>query len=530
MGLFNRNKNNKELNDIKEEVNNIKEEINNIKTETNKLNENINNTKTKIENNQKQDKEKIDKEKIDKEKIDKELTNQESKIENIDLLLTKLQETQEHQNNKLIKLQKSFNKLLNILQVTDLSEKQGKKHLYEFYYSNEPYSRLSLEGNKIRGARGILDFTITDIISLKENLSKYHEENYSLMKISKIHNIKSGSIRRVIWNIEEGNFDEIIEEYQNNSSDNEKPLEKQKQDNEKPLEKQKHKLKMADRYKVEFKRAVDSHGAIYTLNGKKMPYDIEDIIELKRCIEDENNHTISDVLKTFDYSYTAGCRLIWNIEEGNFDKLIDDWKSNCHTNYEEFETTKRLHLRRIPKSLQSKLPKNIIVIEGGELYSKNWGRNLSYTIQDVLLLQERIPDFNKYPTFKELFEGFELSLVSLKTLVWRIEEGCFDDLISEYLSRNYTYENNFNRLFIDGQNTGLSIDKCISIIELIINSTNKTETVNRLIKMYPTINSKYIRILSEEYDNINLSKVLKKEVRKIPKINNPQKRRELGVY
>ena len=68
------------------------------------------------------------------------------------------------------------------------------------------------------------------------------------------------------------------------------------------------------------------------------------------------------------------------------------------------------------------------------------------------------------------------------------------------------------------------------IVDCIVNENNKQECVNRLIKNYSSTKPKYIRIISEEYNNINLSKVLKKEVRKVDKVDNPQKRRELGVY
>ena len=115
-------------------------------------------------------------------------------------------------------------------------------------------------------------------------------------------------------------------------------------------------------------------------------------------------------------------------------------------------------------------------------------------------------------------------------IVWNIEEGNFDELIDEYNSRNYTYENIMNNLYIDGENTGLTIEKCNLIVDCIVNENNKQECVNRLIKNYSSTKPKYIRIISEEYNNINLSKVLKKEVRKVDKVDNPQKRRELGVY
>ena len=48
--------------------------------------------------------------------------------------------------------------------------------------------------------------------------------------------------------------------------------------------------------------------------------------------------------------------------------------------------------------------------------------------------------------------------------------------------------------------------------------------------MYPTINSKYIRIISDNYNNPNLSKILTRTTKKVEKIDNPQKRKEAGVF
>ena len=165
-------------------------------------------------------------------------------------------------------------------------------------------------------------------------------------------------------------------------------------------------------------------------------------------------------MKDFPHNYFTGCRLVWAIEEGDFDELIETWQNKPK---KQKDKSKAKHFREVPQSLQNPLSHQLEIIDGGELYNKSWGRSLGYTIQDVLIIQERIPDFNRYPTFEDLSEGFDMSLNAIKTMVWRIEEGYFDDVIQEYLLRNYTYENNFNRLFIDGKNTGLSIDKCVSI-------------------------------------------------------------------
>lgn len=397
MSLFGRNKNKEEIEEIKKEINDVKQSIVD-------LNEDYEDKSSKLKNC-------IESENKNNKSLFEQYENKflelDSKMDNINERIDGIIEFQHSLVDKLAKLTNVETKKTKEKKVK--TKKDGKKGSYD--YMADLYSGLHLSGENILGKRNRkLPYTINDVISIKENLDDYSKKGYSGDKIGRIYGIGTNTIQKVIYNIQQGVFDDLIEEYLSQRN------------------------KMAEP-----------------------------------------------------------------------------------------------HLRKVSKSLQKKVNGDFLLGDGGELYTSG-GRALSYNIQEVLMVQERIPNFNDYPTFEDLGEGIDMTMPSIKTLVWRIEEGCFDGVIQEYLSRNYTYENNFNRLFIDGSNTGLSINSCVSIVECIINAPNKLETVNKLIKMYPTIESKYIRILADEYNNPNLGKVLKKEVRKIPKIDNPQKRKEAGVF
>lgn len=260
-----------------------------------------------------------------------------------------------------------------------------------------------------------------------------------------------------------------------------------------------------------------------------LKFTIDDVISIKENLKyfHEKKYTITKIGELYSINKDTIARLIYNIEEGVFDEVIEKYTS---INQKHDIKNSSSHFREIPPSLRSRLKGNFIIVNGGELLNQTTGRKTKYTIQDIIEIQKMIPDFKKYPTIEDMDECLDMSIQSLKTLIWRIEEGYFDELINEYLSRKYTYENDVNRLFIDNKNTGLTIDNCISIIECIMNSSDKREVVNNLIRMYPNVDSKYIRIIADEYNNPNLNRILKKEVKKIEKIDNPQKRRELGVY
>ena len=376
-----------------------------------------------------------------------------------------------------------------------------------------PYTHVELKGNDLFSAKRKFSFNIENVIGIKENLKEYNDKGMSLRAIAKKHNIGSDVIYRLIWNIEEGVFDEVIAQYK-----------KQREESER-----KHCRKVSDSQKrglninnIEY----NSDGELYS-RGRKLHYTIDDIKLLKERIPDfENYPSNSSLLGDLNIGEYGGSILIWRIEEGYYDELIKKYDNGIGVNNDVVDE-KNYHIFKLGKSYHTPFD-NLQVGHGGELYSRN-NQRLSFTIFDVIELKNRIYS-NKYKVIKELYDGFDMSRQLCNKIIWNIEEGNFDELIEEYSTRNYTYENKINRLYIDGEDTGLTIDNCNFIIECLINENNKQKALNRLIKNYPATKPKYIRILGEEYNNINLNKVLKKEVPKVEKQNNPQKRREQGIY
>ena len=508
MNIFG-NKNKKEIETIKQNVEEISTTINEVKDNNNLMKkdfeEKYDELESKIKENHKKTKSVLEKQlkliEHDDEVFQSMFDQHEKKILKI--------------SNKIDNIERLLNNLINTQNISKETVKNepnsSKKHLYDSISKKELYSNVQLKDNRIKGDKKLFKFTIDDVISIKTHLKQYHDENLSSVAIGEMYGLANGTIQRLIYNIEEGVFDDLIKEYQS-QNDNSKS----------------HKIDIAECYRVKQHRTMDDDGTLFSSKGRA-PYNIKDIILLKEAINNENNKTAGEVLKDFSYAHPTGCKLIWSIEEGCFDELIRRWNAKkFNTIPTQKKQKKKKHLRKVSKSLQQPLPKSTQLNEDGSFYNGN--KNLSYTIYDVITMKNRIPNFDKYPSFEDLAEDFDLTITSIKVMIWRIEEGYFDNMIKEYLSRTYSYKNNFNRLFINGEDTGLSINKCISMVECIINNPNKAKTVNNLIKMYPTINSKYIRIIAEEYNNPNLSKILKKEIKEVERIDNPQKRREQGVF
>lgn len=516
MGIFNRK--NEEIKELKDRADDLQRQVIDLQKELSEMKQGL------ADDNERFVKKMDDFEEFFKKSIENRINNVIKEITDVKFSFDEKIDEIDKDKEEIAKL----NKKVDLLQ--EISTKQnelitinqtpaqvapttgGKKHLFEMNGSfASPYKEIKLHGDTLMSYKRKFSFTIEDVIDIKENLQKYYEEGLSVRAIGKLHGITSDSIYKLVWNIEEGYFDKVIDEYM--------VLISEYDENKINHLRTVSKAQQRDLNKENI--SYDSDGNLFS-SGRRLHYTIDNIKELKKRIPDfEKYPTNRDLLNDMGIGDFGGAVLIWRIEEGYFDEIIDEY-DKVNEGIEE-----NWHIFKLKKSYHKPYT-DLVVGHGGVLYSSN-NQKLSFTLQDVIMLRDKIYS-NKYTNLSDLREGFDFSRQMFNKLVWNIEEGYFDDLIEEYNSRNYTYENIMNNLYIDGENTGLTIEKCNLIIDCIINENNKQECVNKLIKTYSETKPKYIRILSEEYANPNLSKVLRKEVRKIEKIDNPQKRRELGIY
>ena len=400
---------------------------------------------------------------------------------------------------------------------------ETKEHLFEVSVTHaKPYRGVMLDGERLISKRGQFSFNVLTVIGIKDNLQKYKEQGISVKEIGHKHNISTNTIYRIIWNIEEGYFDDVIEEYNKIHSEDE--VKKIIDINEGREEKKVHIREVPNSLKnpISSDMLMETNGSIF-INGRKLKYNMDDVLKLKKNIPNTEDYpTIASLIEGMEISGYSGAMLVWRIEEGYFDILINEYSKILDKN-------RKYHIFPLKKSYQQEF-KGFRLGEDGTIFNTN-NRRLPYTIQDIIEMRKTIYS-GRYTSVNHIADKFDYCCsrsLCLK-LIWNIEEGNFDELIEEYSSRNYTYENKHNMLYVDGENTGLTIEKCNLIIDCVINDPNKQECVNRLIKNYSSTKPKYIRILADEYNNVNLSKVLEKKVERVERIDNPQKRKEMGVY
>ena len=589
MRIFNRNKDN---------------EINELKTTTDKLTEDNN---------------KIQKEITNQQDITNELSNAvdslTTKIMGLETLVEKLQTKiglLQAENNELDKKYKTIlkkqEKILN-KELEKIKDKENNapqitppqindNHLYKINRANIPnYKPPVLKGERLKSGKRYFSFNITTVINIKNNLQKYYNNGLTVKEIGEKYDLSNETVSTLIWNIEEGVFDEVISEYENNTAtltrdvgesyhfeyndlklvddkvyynNKKKPLKydireirliKERMNDfdkyptfkslfkgmkfrdypskvliynielgkfdklieEYILHEPSHERNVAPSLRKKYDNIILAPNGALKSNGHVLKFKIQDVIKLKNNINDFVKYpTMTSLINSMGLSWGTTSTLIWNIEEGVFDELIEKWengdKDNLNTKY---------HIYTVSKSYQH-LIKNPILKDNGDIHASN-NLKLPYTIYNIIELKKRIYS-GTYDKIQDLYSDFGFAFQLGNKLVWNIEEGVFDDLIEEFQSRRYTYERRYNNLYINGEDTHLTIEKCNLIIDCLVNDPNKYDTINRLIKNYPQTEPKYIRILGEEYNNVNLSKVLKKEKVKVEAVNDPQKRREQGYY
>ena len=221
------------------------------------------------------------------------------------------------------------------------------------------------------------------------------------------------------------------------------------------------------------------------------------------------------------------CRLVLKgIKNGYYDDIFEKWENmnkNSVSNKNTDETA-NYHFVEVPKRYHR--PYKKIELIGMNVRATH---RALITIDNLISLKNDIPQMTK-DNLEIFAKEYEIGMEGFKRLVWNIEEKRFDEIIDEYLQRNYTFSRDkFGFIYIDNEPTKLNRAKCKLMTDTIANESDKEKCIDGFIHTYSNIDPKYIRIICNEYNNPNLLKILNFEAKYIPKMNNPQKRRENGI-
>lgn len=342
-------------------------------------------------------------------------------------------------------------------------------------------------------AKGVsTTITIEDMVMLKNNCGKMTNA-----QLSKELDVSLEHCRVIVNGIKNGDYDKLYSDYEKFIGDKNKP-----QKNNRDI------FVLLDGGLIKNKRGIAQ-------------YTVSDLMCIKKSINSDNPlYTSAYLSNKLGLSIELITRLKTEIKKGLFDELFAEVENNSKKQVHNEDESSKFHFAYIAKSYRK--PYDNLKLDGFDIIG---GRGKLISIQQLLKIKEQIPKMNE-SNINYFAKYFEMHRQKFARIVWNIEEGYFDEIIDEYNSRNYSFENRDNFLYIDGEYTGITLEKGRVMVSTMTNTLDKQDCVNGFIHTYDNLRPKYIRIICDEYANVNLNKVLNKQEMSIPKLDNPQKRRE----
>ena len=264
-------------------------------------------------------------------------------------------------------------------------------------------------------------------------------------------------------------------------------------------------------------------------NTKQTKFTINDVIDLKEKIPyyHKKGYTYKTItMKYYPLSQGVVKRLIWNIEEGNFDEIINDYYKGKNTTGTglNFNINDRYKKRYRLKSL-----------DGIDIHRKGQGSSkLGFNILDVLYIKENIPRWIHEQTPRaQVAEETGMAPDRLQRVIYNVMEGTFDEYLKDFedpgAEHKFTIVN--NKLYFDTKNTGLELSTCRMILHDYTNAENKYRCLKNLIRTYKDIKPHYIVTITRYYDDIEFRDLIlhNDETISVTVVNNPEKRRDYGT-
>ena len=263
-------------------------------------------------------------------------------------------------------------------------------------------------------------------------------------------------------------------------------------------------------------------------HGTKSAFTMPIVLHLKHHLSyyAEKNCSVSALAQMYGLTYSVCSRLIWNIEEGYFDDLIEEYDSmklfpgydsdeSLVFKYKEdtsnddgvFEKGFRTPLAATDKCrdclpVPTKKYRRLYTIDyvdGVTIYRKGQGQQkLAFNLIDVAFIKRNIPMYirDNYGRNK-IAQDCGLSVPMSQRIIFNIQEGIFDDYLPfiEGNGEEHSFKTKDGELYIDGDGTGLTLDMCGTILLEYNNAGDKLRRLNKLVKRFREVDSRFIVIV-----------------------------------
>ncbi len=263
-------------------------------------------------------------------------------------------------------------------------------------------------------------------------------------------------------------------------------------------------------------------------HGTPTKFTIEDIIQIKEKIPYYyvNDYDYTRISKEYP-SLSPGTikRVIWNIEEGTFNKILHNYNQRKELPEQDLAFT----IHESCKKLYT-----LTGVKGIDIYRKGQGNpKLNFNILDVLHIKNSLPRwiYSQLPR-QACAKETGLSAMQLMRVIYNIQQGVFDEYLEKFEdpSKEHKFTIIDNRLYIDSNDTGLDIPTARRILHDYTNAHDKYTCMKSILKTYYHIDTRYLVIITRYYDDPEFRElIIHTEKDTLTLINNPEKRREYGT-
>lgn len=435
----------------------------------------------------------------------------------------------------------------------NLIEDKNKKILKNIFIKNGV-----LYATKSRKAQ----FQLKTIKYIKDNLNKFKENEYNLHAIYDelkenelfFKPFATQQIQRYLYNIIKGTFDEFLKDFEEDNIDTQSIESKTELNNNDwrdyhPFFKS---FSIPEAYQWEF---GDTKLVNVGINTIDMPgnygFNLFDVLYLINNLNyyNENNYNIEDIIEDIKLPKNTIYRLLYSIAKGIFEKPISNYNSS-HFKDEFNKYLSKKNSEKINNYLIDSFPKlckvydEDFILKGNEAVSTK-SPDLAFVMEDIIYVKDHLNEFilDKKYSLDEIISEVDSVLDYTKVnknkfgnMIYSLNNGAFNNLIDEYADDFVFIDKAVlttveGKLFVDDNDTGLTVSECNIILYDYDNAANKQICLHNKIRYYDNVDAKYIWLVCSRYDDSVFRKALKSDDDKIiPPVNNPQKRRENQMY
>ncbi len=276
------------------------------------------------------------------------------------------------------------------------------KLTYDFkFYA--PYNNLSLGSNegKILQENIELNYTIDNILDIYSD----YNDCIHIRDLAEKYQLSKSSIERIIARYHEGDFDEVINEFNNSKKESIIILPENLSSKYPPY--------------VDLKLDSPYKGTLKSANAK-LRFTVKDILELYNGYK--NGKSVDDLKNKYNCTRPLIERTIYRYEKGDFNNVINEFNNNLS----DTNGLDRLRYNNKPYA-------HLELLSSKEGTIKAGSAKLKFTVGEILDIYSR---YKNGESIEYIAENYETTRFLIERIIFNYQKRNFDNIINEYKNSN----------------------------------------------------------------------------------------------